>query len=304
MRRNVLSTHFHKLKDRCNRKSRHWPIIAAMILLCCVQMSQGQDNYPQTWKIEPPPAVSVRKPGEMEGEVLPDRIEATAVTAFQKADVPTEVPGVIAAVNFREGDKIEAGSVVVQINERQLAYEVEKGEAKVRTLELSFELAESELSAQQEMFSLDASSLQELLKKKTEVNLAASRLNEAKADLKLSRLNLERCQIRAPFTGHLASLSKQPFEACRGLDTLFSIIDSSKVYIIANVPEELGPSFKEGGRVVFAPRTGVQHYGKVERVGKVIDPKSKTMKVYVLIENEKAELEVGMTGSLSLVKEK
>ena len=42
--------------------------------------------------------------------------------------------------------------------------------------------------------------------------------------------------------------------------------------------------------------------GVVDKVGKLIDPKSRTKRVYLLIDNKDSLLEIGMTGSLKLVK--
>jgi hypothetical protein len=56
--------------------------------------------------------------------------------------------------------------------------------------------------------------------------------------------------------------------------------------------------FAKGSQVTFAHRSGRKFSGLIERTGTLIDPKSKTKKVYCIIENPSGDLEVGMTGSL------
>ena len=91
---------------------------------------------------------------------------------------------------------------------------------------------------------------------------------------------------------------KQPYEAADRLEQLFSIVDTSKVYAVANVEEQLLDKYVKGDQVFFIHRSGRKCIGIIHRTGAVIDPQSKTKKVYCLIENPDAGLEVGMTGSL------
>ncbi len=104
--------------------------------------------------------------------------------------------------------------------------------------------------------------------------------------------------MKAPFSGYVAVKYKQAFEPVERLEKIFALIDTRKVYAIANVSENLLSKFRVDEPTVFTESSGKRFYGVVERVGKVIDVKSKTKKIFVLIDNPTGELEVGMTGSL------
>ena len=77
---------------------------------------------------------------------------------------------------------------------------------------------------------------------------------------------------------------------------------AQRSFAAANVPESLLSHFHKGTEAVFVSSPTTKHKGTVERIGKLIDPKSKTKRVYVLIDNTEAGLEIGMTGSVRLVK--
>jgi RND family efflux transporter MFP subunit len=262
-----------------------------------------QNESASPWKT-PPPAV----PSERQiREEIPfsrnsPRIEASIVNPFRKAEVPAEIPGVIAALNFEEGDLVKEGQIVMELDSKQYQLDFEKAREKLAALEVAAEIAQREQKTQEELYELDSTSLQDLLRKKGEANLAQSRAKEAKAEFELAELNLKRCKIRAPFTGYIALIHKQPFEATRNLESLFYMVDSAQVFTVANVPEERMNEFTKGVKTVFWPRTGGEFKGTVDRVGKVIDPKSKTKRVWILIPNENQALEVGMTGSLEVHK--
>jgi len=224
--------------------------------------------------------------------------EATIINAVRSATIASEVSGIIEIFAFDEGDFIQEGEVVVEISPRRFALLAKKASDAHQGAELAVARAEQQVKLLRELLTQDATTRQELLKAETDRDVAQSRAREARADVELARLNLEDCRITAPFSGYLAVRFKQPFEAVERFEKIFTIVDSSSVYAVANVPEELLPVFGKGSEAFFLDSAGRTFAGKVERVGKLIDPKSRTKKVFVLINNSEAGLEVGMTGSL------
>ncbi len=86
------------------------------------------------------------------------------------------------------------------------------------------------------------------------------------------------------------------------LEKIFAFIDSSKVYAVAYVPETLMEHFKNGAKAAFNDSHGRSFVGEVEKIEPVMDPKTNSQKVYVLMDNAKEHLRVGMTGSLESVR--
>ncbi len=71
---------------------------------------------------------------------------------------------------------------------------------------------------------------------------------------------------------------------------------------MANVPESQAVKFVKGARTVFVHGSGKKYQGAVDKVGVLVDPQSKTLKVHILIDNSSGDLQVGTTGSLELVE--
>jgi RND family efflux transporter MFP subunit len=242
-------------------------------------------------------------------EVIPEpgdyrngSVEATVINPYQSANIGPEISGIIESLSFEEGDFVNKGDVIAEISKERYALLAEKARETVKALELDYARAQQDERLKQELFSFDASTRQELLKTQAEREILAAKLKEANAELKVALLNLSACSIRAPFSGYLAVRYKQPFEPVERLEKIVSMVDSSKVYAVANIGENLLVHFRKGTEAIFIDSYGHKFKGKVAKVGKLIDPKSKTKKVYLLIENSKGELEVGMTGSLQLPK--
>ena len=231
-----------------------------------------------------------------------DRIEAAVIHPYRSANVGTEVKGIISKINFEEGDPVRKGAVVLEIQPNRYKILAKKSEERVRGLELSLRNAEDDLQVKEELFALNAGNQQDVIKAKTQVDIERHRLSEAREELKLARLDLESCDVVAPFSGFLAVRYKQPDEVVNQYDNVFALVDKSKVYAVANVPESQTDKFTRGAKAIFIHGSGKKFEGHIDKVGVLVDPQSKTLKVHILIENPRHELQVGVTGSLELVE--
>jgi RND family efflux transporter MFP subunit len=229
-------------------------------------------------------------------------IEAVVVNPYKSANVGTQVSGIIQRFHFDEGDFVQSGQIVAEIEPTRYMYLTQRADERVKALEAALKQAEEEAGLRDELVNMNASTRREVLKAKSEAEIARHKLEEARKELDLARFDLDACKIMAPFSGHLAVRYKQPDETVDRLEKTFAIVDSSKVLAVANVPENRLDEFKIGMEASFVYSPDKSFRGKVERIGKLIDPKSKTKRVYLLLDNSSASLEVGMTGSLQLVK--
>jgi RND family efflux transporter MFP subunit len=251
----------------------------------------------------PTPEESVSAPESFAGHrSIHGSIEAVVVNPYRSANVGTLVGGVVKRFHFEEGDFVPDGQVVAEIGPKRFLLSVARAEERLKSLQIALRLAEEEAKLREELFELDASTKQHVLKARAEAEIASCRVAEAQRELDLAREDLDSCKIRAPFSGHLAVKYKQADETVERLERVFAIVDSSQVHAVANVPENLLSELKKGSEAVFLYGANKRYSGIVDRIGKLIDPKSRTKRAYLLIDNSRGELEVGMTGSLQLVK--
>jgi len=283
-------------------------LLTAIILaghFICAAQSTAADEGESAVGAPPIPAEipglpSDQHPGKK--SVVTGRVEAALIHPCQSANVGAQVEGVIAAVHFEEGDTVRKGDVVAEISSVRYKALFRKAEDNFNALKLALARAEEKLKIQEELFSLDAASREDLLKARTDAEVAGQKLKAASEDLEIARMNLEACSVRAPFSGYLGMRYKQPYEPVESLEKIFALVDSSKVYAVANVPERLLSMFRRGDKAAFEHTSGKRFLGKVDKIGKLIDPKSMTKKIYVLIDNPNGELEIGTTGSIERVQ--
>ncbi len=78
------------------------------------------------------------------------------------------------------------------------------------------------------MYSKNYGTRQKLLEAQAEVATIRQRVEEAKRELELARLNLDCCVVKAPFTGYIVEKYKETYEAVNQLDKLFRIVDTQE----------------------------------------------------------------------------
>jgi RND family efflux transporter MFP subunit len=276
------------------------PALIAIWLVCAQLSPVTAAEFSQP---KPPPSPDTQYTPEPPEPFAPetnfsDSLRATTITPYRSANISSEVSGVIEAIHFQEGDLVHSGQVVVEISTKRYTLLAERAKEALNGMVLALERAEQNVKLIKDLLSQDATTRQDLLKAETERDVARTRLKEAKKEFELAQFNLECCRVKAPFTGYIGDRFKEPFESVERLEKIFSIVDTGKVYALANVADQLVPKFKKGTSATFVSPAGKLHTGIVEKVGKLIDPKSKTRKVWVLIDNSKGSLEVGMTGTL------
>jgi len=161
------------------------------------------------------------------GPLPPRRVHATGrVEGWREAEVASKLPGRVLRLQAQEGDEVEAGAKVAQLENLDLQARVRQAAARaqearaalgrVRTLRAQRVAAASELDAAE---AAHAS--------------AAAALDEAQA-------MLDYTTVRAPFRGTVVRRFKEVGEAVTVnavADPLFRLVDLSRLRVMAEVPE-------------------------------------------------------------------
>jgi RND family efflux transporter MFP subunit len=282
---------------------------AAALLLAAAYATVSLAATATEKTVNPPPPSTAgeaekrdREPAAAREEEPP---EPTAMIApYRSAEISAEARGIIDTFPFKEGDFVKKDEVVVVISKRRYILDLQRATNKVKAAEADMKRAKREAQLREQLLSEKATTTAELLRARAEEELAEYRVEEAKNALEIARLDLEACQVKAPFNGYIAVRHKEPFESVDYFQRIFVIVDSSKVYAIGSISESQISQFTKGRGVVFvpAPSPEKRFTGTVERVGMLRDPKSGTKKVYVVIDNSDGRLEIGMPGYLGLAK--
>lgn len=131
------------------------------------------------------------------------KIEATIINPFRSAAIAAEVGGIIEHYSFEVGDHVAEGATIAEISRKRYSLAVEKAQQNSDALRIALKRALKDKEIKQKLVSMDASSVQELMKAEAEVEITEAKLHEAEIALKQTLLDLDLCQVKAPFSGYL-----------------------------------------------------------------------------------------------------
>lgn len=227
------------------------------------------------------------------------------------------VAGSVQTIHFKEGDLVEAGAVILEldkaleeleVNRRRSVYEsraeLEAAEHRAEVLLLDYE-STKRLFEKSKSVSKD-----EVDKRELEFKLAIGereRLTAAKEreriELDIARQQLAYRKIVAPFAGVITDLRVDLGVACEPRQPVVRLVELEKVYFVADVAPALTATLKPGREVRLQIEIGSgqrEVRGTVEYLAPVVDPGSGLRRVKIIFENPGAEIAPGAVGRLEL----
>jgi len=231
-------------------------------------------------------------------------------------DVLAQREGVVTELRLEAGAHVQAGDLLAQLDDRQLAADLEAARAKTHSTEADLKVWQSEARVlqsdydrAQKMWDAQLITREQLdhAKFKAEadaydVQRVEQLLVNAKQTQRSLELELDKTQIRAPFSGVVARrYVRQGQQVAKG-DRLFWVTAEGPLQMRFTLPEKFIGRIQKGQELpMMTPDLPDQKYKvRVVEVSPVVDPASSTIEVTVELEGKPGSLRAGMDASVSL----
>jgi membrane fusion protein, multidrug efflux system len=156
--------------------------------------------------LPPPPPVPVTL-AAVERQAVPFELAATGtVEPLQTVSVQPQVSGPIVRIAFREGQDVEKGQVLFQIDPRPYQAALDRAEAILERDKAQAANARQEAARYAELVEREYVTAQQYDQARTVAAAAAATLAASEAEVAEARLNLQYATIRAPISGRTGSL--------------------------------------------------------------------------------------------------
>lgn len=184
--------------------------------------------------------------------------------ATREAVLSSELAGRIIALPYAEGQSFAKNEVLVR-------FDCSAYQAQRQAAEAAARAAREELANKRQLASLNSVG-------RFEVALAEARQAQAQAESRVYQVQVERCEIRAPFAGQVVSRRARPHESVAAGAPMLEIVDNDSLEIQVLVPSHWQARLAEGQRFTFTPdETGQPLAATVVRLGARIDEASQTL---------------------------
>lgn len=231
-------------------------------------------------------------------------------------DVLAQRDGVIAELRSEAGAHVHAGDLLAQIDDRQLTADLEAARAKTRSTEADLrnweaeaKVMEADYERAQKMWDAHIISNEQLehakFKAESEtwdVRRVRELLTDATETQRSLELELEKTQIRAPFSGVVARRYVREGQQVVKGDRLFWVTAEGPLNMRFTLPEKFIGRIQRGQvlSMTTPDLPGQKYQVRVVEVSPVVDPASSTIEVAVELEGKPGPLRPGMDASVSL----
>lgn len=165
------------------------------------------------------------------------------IEAEGQTEIAAGVKGVVDEVLFREGDLVSANTVLVKVDQRGYESSTKLAEANYLHAQAQVELAK-DMERRAMRAGLGASA-EEKSKVTQGLAVASADLESARAAMEISRNNLDRSRVRAPYTGIVNSRKVTRGSFLEEKTVIATMADLSHLRLVGWVPESTTPMVRE-----------------------------------------------------------
>jgi membrane fusion protein (multidrug efflux system) len=220
-----------------------------------------------------------------------DRFTALGTArANESIEVTARTTSVVTKINFRDGQQVRAGDVLLELDNRQEWANLQLAEAQLKQAESQYQRSKT-LAVSQAVSAADLDQL--------EANLLVAR-----AQVRGAQARLDILTVKAPFAGTVG-LRKVSLGDLVGPDTVITTLDDTSVIKLEfGIPENFVGDLK-GGMTIVADSTVYpdrRFEGRVTSIDSRVDPVTRAVTVLATVPNGEGLLKPGMFLTIGLEK--
>lgn len=218
---------------------------------------------------------------------------AGQAAAWRQMVVTAPVSGRVARLAARESQGVGAGADLVQLDPVEPQLAVAEAEARLRSAQVQYR----ELTLLNDEIGSDAARVE-----RERFARARSGLDEAQVSLRKAQVSLDRTRLAAPFAGRVASVNVVPGQWVSPGTELLTVLSLDPIKVEVQVLEgEIG-YLGEGGSagITFGALPGETFGGRIVSINPLVDPKTRTARVTVLVPNPRGRVLPGMYARVSM----
>jgi membrane fusion protein (multidrug efflux system) len=269
------------------------------ILLGCPQGKVGSEADAGAGAAPPDaadPIVEVETAHIRRGSVI-QRISAPgSIVARRESRIGPEVGGRIERIFVQEGDRVETGDPLFQIEREPYELALRQAEARLDRARAEREQLETDLKRARSLKRENIVAQQRMDQLETQLAVARAAEREAREQQALARRNLDQTRVRAPYPASVAArLEDEGTTALVQPQTIVIVLqETTELEAQATLPETHFAAIQPGdAAVLHVDGLALPIATEVSSVSDVIDPATRTFLVRMPVPNPEHQLKAG-----------
>ena len=225
---------------------------------------------------EPPPA-PVHVAYALEQEMAPNLWVPGTVASRNQASIAAEVSGQLTWV-AEVGDLILQGQPVARIDDQALQLRLKNDDATIKRLEAQLDYLDQQVKRLQRLTEQQVAPANDLEEAESQREAVNQQLVQAKVAKEQTRYELDRSQVKAPFTGEIVARIQQPGSYSSVGEEIVHLVDTVTVEVRTQAPLSVAPFLREGMKVQVSDRN-VESEARIRRIIQVGDQRSRMFEI-------------------------
>lgn len=287
------------------QKRRKWPwVLGALVVLAIGAYADYTRKQSTSRPVTPVGDVTptVMQVNRVEMTTLaPQTLQRTVkvigtLDPVRRAQLSAQVSGRVESVTLRPGDSVAAGDVLVQIDIETLTLELDQTKSNAAATAAQLNLAEAQLNRVRALIDRGVSATSNLDEAESNVRGLRASVSALQDQVAGAELRLRNAAALAPFDGVISARAVEPGQYVSTGTPLVTVVDLTAVEMKANAPVAAGSLLAPDQTVSISVDgiAGRSFTGRVTRINPVADEGTRTIPVYVLIDNPDRMLLGGM----------
>ncbi|RUO22275.1 efflux transporter periplasmic adaptor subunit [Aliidiomarina iranensis] len=220
-----------------------------------------------------------------------------------EVEVRAQVAGILLERNYSEGDYVEKGQTLFQIDPEPFVLALNSAEAALETAQANQAQAENEWERVADLYENNAASTREFDQARANIASANARLAQAEADLKDAERNLRYTRVEAPINGIAGIEAVSPGNLISSGGYLTHMVQTDNVYVHFAIPEKDGEIYRASlrqangdiarARIQFANDEYYSETGTVNYVNTSVNPATARVELRAEFPNQEQVLRSG-----------
>ena len=254
------------MKNKKKRMKRYMVYIAALALAACSGAKTADEDEAGVATMLPAESNEVTVQ-VLEKKVFEHELVSNGkLVAGKQADLRFETAGVVVAVHVKNGERVQAGQVIAELDKFRLANQVAQTKDALEKARLELQdvlIGQGYAADAQEEVPADVMRLARV----------RSGYDQAEAQYALAKYEEEHASLKAPFDGVVANLETRGFNRPDGSKPFCRVIGSGGMEVAFKVLESELPLVRRGDRVEVAPFAGTAGAcsGTVSEINPLVD---------------------------------
>lgn len=210
------------------------------------------------------------------------------IIANEEVEIRSEIAGRITSINFREGDYVKKGTVLIRINDADL-------QAQLQKLQYQKKLAEVNEERQKRLLEKEAIS-------QRDYDISLTNLNSMNADIENIQAQIAKTVIKAPFEGTIGLRYVSAGSYTNNATRIATLTNVNPAKLDFSVPAKYANMVRKGISISFTTESGDEKFsGTVYAVEPKIDPSTRTLTLRATSPNGSRKLVPGAFARVEII---